>query len=203
MQQKFLFGVSAAFFSDVSQQSKTEHGSEHEMKNAYLYHRASARRHLNTTNKIMKKVLDPKKIEAGSKKSHEPRLLGSIVEEMLQGWNRNTELSVDLKTILRSDRKMKVGKEYQGVLRCDSEASIEDFRCRDAHYTFTETLPHSAGKRNPHVFDGQYITITRRSDGNLRLNFKELKVDKHFSVYRYALGVFNELMWALEDLVEK
>ena len=203
MQQKFLFGVSAAFFSDVSQQSKTEHGSEHEMKNAYLYHRASARRHLNTTNKIMKKVLDPKKIEAGSKKSHEPRLLGSIVEEMLQGWNRNTELSVDLKTILRSDLKMKVGKEYQGVLRCDSEASIEDFRCRDAHYTFTETLPHSAGKRNPHVFDGQYITITRRSDGNLRLNFKELKVDKHFSVYRYALGVFNELMWALEDLVEK
>lgn len=151
----------------------------------------------------MKKVLDPKKIEAGSKKSHEPRLLGSIVEEMLQGWNRNTELSVDLKTILRSDRKMKVGKEYQGVLRCDSEASIEDFRCRDAHYTFTETLPHSAGKRNPHVFDGFFITVTRRDNGRLRLNFKELKVDKDFSVYRYALGVFNELMWALEDLVEK
>ena len=120
-----------------------------------------------------------------------------------QGWHTNTDLGCDVKTILRSDRKMKVGKEYQGVLRCDSEASIEDFRCRDAHYTFTETLPHSAGKRNPHVFDGQYITITRRDDGSLRLNFKELKVDKHFSVYRYALGVFNELMWALEDLVEK
>ena len=33
----------------------------------------------------MKKVLDPKKVEAGSKKSKEPRLLGSIVEEMLHG----------------------------------------------------------------------------------------------------------------------
>ena len=120
-----------------------------------------------------------------------------------QGWHTNTDLGCDVKTILRSDRKMKVGKEYQGVLRCDSEASIEDFRCRDAHYTFTETLPHSAGKRNPHVFDGFFITVTRRDDGSLRLNFKELKVDKHFSVYRYALGVFNELMWALEDLVEK
>ena len=30
-----------------------------------------------------------------------------------------------------------------------------------------------------------------------------MKVRKDFSVYRYALGVFNELMWALEDLIEK
>ena len=111
-------------------------------------------------------------------------------------------MAVDLKTILRSDRSMKTGKEYQGVLRRDQDASIEDFRCRDAHFTFVETLPQSAGKRNPHVFNGQYITVTRRDDGSLRLNFKPMKVDKDFSVYRYALGVFNELMWALEDLVE-
>ena len=32
-------GVSAAFFLDVSQQSKTEHGSEHEMKFAFLCRR--------------------------------------------------------------------------------------------------------------------------------------------------------------------
>ena len=142
-------------------------------------------------------------IKAGSKRSNEPRLAGSIIEEMLQGWNRNTELAVDLKTILRSDRSMKTGKEYQGVLRRDQDASIEDFRCRDAHFTFVETLPQSAGKRNPHVFNGQYITVTRRDDGSLRPNFKPMKVDKDFNVYRYALGVFNELMWALEDLVEK
>jgi len=48
LQQEFQIGVSAAFFSDVSQQSKTEHGSEHEMKNACLYHRACARRQMNT-----------------------------------------------------------------------------------------------------------------------------------------------------------
>jgi len=51
LQQKFLIGVSAAFFLDVSQQSKTEHGSGHEMKYAYLCHRVSARGHFNTTNK--------------------------------------------------------------------------------------------------------------------------------------------------------
>jgi hypothetical protein len=52
-------------------------------------------------------------------------------------------------------------------------------------------------------FDGKYITVTRRDDGTLRPNFKPMKVDRDFSVYRYALGVFNELMWALEDLIEK
>ena len=35
LQQKFLSGVSAAFFLDVSQQSKTEHGSAHEMNIAF------------------------------------------------------------------------------------------------------------------------------------------------------------------------
>ena len=135
--------------------------------------------------------------------SKKPRLAGSIVLDMLQGWNRNTDLCVDLKTILRSDTSMRTGKEYQGVLRRDSDAEIEDFRCRDAHYTFIETLPQSAGKRNPHVFEGKYITVTRRDDGSLRQNFKALKIDEDFSVYRYALGVFNELMWALEDLVER
>ena len=57
--------------------------------------------------------------------------------------------------------------------------------------------------RNPHVFSGEYITVTRRDDGSLCPNFKPMKVNEDFSVYRYALGVFNELMWALEDLVEK
>ena len=141
-------------------------------------------------------------IKAGSKRQKEPRLVGSIVKEMLQGWNRNTDLAVDLKTVLHSDTSLKTGQEYQGVLRRDQDASIEDFRCRDAHYTFIETVPRIAGKRNPHVFDGKYITVTRRDDGSLRPNFKPMKVDKDFSVYRYALGVFNELMWALEGLVE-
>ena len=120
-----------------------------------------------------------------------------------KGWNRNTDLAVDLKTLLRSDRSMKVGKEYQGVLRRDQDASIDDFRCRDAHYTFVETLPQKDGKRNPHVFRGKYITVTRREDGTLRPNFRPMKVGKDFSTYRYALGVFNELMWALEGLVEE
>ena len=173
----------------------------------------------------MKKVLDPKKVEAGSKKSHEPRLLGSIVEEMLhgnsplavgyrqyiaslengeveeQGWHTNTELGCDVKTILRSDRKMKVGKEYQGIFRLDMEGIADEFLCRDPHFTFVETVPQKGAKRNPHVFNGKYITITRRPDGTLRPNFKPMPAG--MSVDNYAFEVYRELRGALKGLVEK
>ena len=71
-----------------------------------------------------------------------------------------------------------------------------------AFYTFVETLPWTS-KRNPHVFRGKYITITRQDNGTLRLNFRPVKMDGDFSPVRFALGVSNELMWALEGLVEE
>ena len=116
-----------------------------------------------------------------------------------QGWNKNTELCVNLKTLLRSDKRMKVGKDYQGVLRRDVEC--EEFNYDD-HFTFVETLPPTADKRNPHVYEGDYITITRRDDGSYRPNFKPMKVDKDFTVAKYATGVANELLWALEGLIK-
>jgi hypothetical protein len=98
---------------------------------------------------------------------------------------------------------MKVGKEYQGVLRLDSEGIADEFLCRDPHFTFTETVPQKAGKRNPHVFDGRYITVTRRGDRSLRLNFKELPAVADFNLERYALGVYNEICLALGGLIEE
>ena len=175
----------------------------------------------------MKKVLDPQKAEAGSKKSNEPRLLGSIVEEMLhgnsplavgyrqyiaslengedeeQGWHTNTELGCDVKTILRSDVRMVVGKEYQGIFRLDSEGIADEFLCRDPHFTFVEAVRQKGAKRNPRVFAGKYITITRRDDGTLRPNFKPMKVGADFNLERFALGVYNELCMALYGLVEE
>ena len=119
------------------------------------------------------------------------------------GWHTNTDLGCDIKTLLRSDMRMKVGKDYQGVLKLDTDTIADEFLCRDPHYTFTETVPSTAGKRNPHIFDGKYITVTRRDDGSLRLNFKELKMGAGFKVERFALGVYNELCMALEGLIEE
>ena len=107
----------------------------------------------------------------------------------LNGWNTNTDLGCDIKTILHSDRKMKVGKDYQGVLKLDQEGTIDEFLSRDPHYTFIETLPWSM-KRNPKVFNGKYISVTRQDDGTYRLNFKPLKVGDGFSVERYTFGVY-------------
>ncbi len=115
-------------------------------------------------------------------------------------WNNNTHLCVNLKTQLRSDRYAKTGQSYQGVLRRD--VFCEEF-CYEDHFTFTETLPQPAQKRNPHVYNGQYITVTRHADGTYRPNLKPMKVDKDFSVAKYASGVANELLWALEGLVGK
>ena len=128
--------------------------------------------------------------------------MGSIVKDVLQGWNRSTELCCDVKTILHSDRTLKTGKDYQGVLRRDHGADIDEFRCRDAHYTFIETLPWTA-KRNPRVYKGKFITITRRDDGTLKPNFKPVKMDEMFNVDNYAFEVYRELRQALTGLVEE
>ena len=58
-------------------------------------------------------------------------------------------------------------------------------------------------RRNPRVFNGEYITLTRRDDGSLRPNFKPMKTGSDFNIHEYALGVANELRIALEGLLEE
>lgn len=167
----------------------------------------------------MSKVLI-QNFQACSEQKSEHRLLGSIVDEMLHGnsplaigyrqyiavqesaaeadesgWNRNTDLCMDVKTFLREDRITRVGKDYPGVLRRNS----------DDHYSFVETVPttSAASKRNPHVFNGTYITVTRRGDGSYHPNFKPMRVDADFTIEGYAYGVAKELIKALNGLVEE
>jgi hypothetical protein len=179
------------------------------------YCRWSAELNLSAQSKVKKY----NKTRAGSEVQYGPRKLGEILQDYLensneplavayrerttdsekQGWNPNTHLSVDLKTLLRSDSKMKAGKDYQGVLKRDVE--IDEFHW-DEHFTFVETLPWTS-KRNPRVYNGKFISVTRQDDGSLRPNFKPLKIGEDFSLERYALGVYNELSIALGGLVEE
>lgn len=110
-----------------------------------------------------------------------------------EGWNRNTDLCCDVKTFLRNDRTTKIGKDYPGVLTRDEEN----------HYSFVETLPSTDGKRNPHVFEGEFITLTRKDDGTYRPNFRPIKKEAGWSVDGYANGVANEIRKALKGLVEE
>ena len=59
------------------------------------------------------------------------------------------------------------------------------------------------GKKVKRQTVGQFITVTRRDDGSLRLNFKHLQTGADFSIGRYAAGVCNEIIKALVGLVEE
>ena len=124
-------------------------------------------------------------------------------ENKEQVWNRNTEFCVDVKTILHSDRIARTGKGYRGVLRRDAPSEDNGYDFDYIHFTFTETRPTGGCKRNPHVFEGKYVTVTLKDDGTLRPNFRPLKVGKGFSVGAYAIGVCRELYQALKGLVEE
>ena len=120
-----------------------------------------------------------------------------------EGWHRNTEFACDLKTILSSETRMKTGREYRGVLKRDSDTIVDEFLYRDPHYTFIETLPPAASRRNPRLFDGKHITLTRGTDGSIRLYFKKMRTNTDFTVDGYAFEVANEIRQALKGLVEE
>jgi len=68
------------------------------------------------------------------------------------------------------------------------------------HFSFVETHPATA-KRNPQLFKGRFITVTRWDDGSLHPNFRPMP--ENMSVSNYAFEVYRELYKALKGLVEK
>ena len=166
--------------------------------------------------------------QAGSKKTDGPRLIGDILAEMFSsnsplakairqsvashkyadaegkaaaagnsGWFRNTELCSDIKTYLCFDRIAKIGKVYKGLLRRDSDDHFSFLECR-------RSANANAIIRNPHVFEGKYINVTRRmKDGHIRFNFKEVDFGSRFNPMSFAIGVMKEIIMAFKCLGEE
>ena len=113
------------------------------------------------------------------------------------GWFFNTELCSDIKTYLCFDRIAKIGKVYKGLLRRDSDDHFSFFECRCS-------ASANAIIRNPHVFEGKYINVTRRlMDGHIRFNFKEVDFGGRFNPMGYAIGVMKEIIMAFKCLGEE
>ena len=113
------------------------------------------------------------------------------------GWFRNTELCSDIKTYLCFDRIAKIGKVYKGLLRRDSDDHFSFLECR-------RSANANANIRNPHVFEGKYINVTRRmKDGHIRFNFKEVDFGGRFNPMSYAIGVMKEIIMAFKCLGEE
>lgn len=140
-----------------------------------------------------------------------PRLVGQILHNYFEssdesmavayreqlanakGWHKNTDLCVDVKTILRSNRIAELGKAYKGILAHDAEC----------HYSFVETTSTEHRKRNPHVFVGNVFTVTRRDNGTYRPNLREVIITDGFDVDEYADNVASEIRNGLKGLVEE
>lgn len=106
----------------------------------------------------------------------------------------NTEICVDLKLVTCQPGATRLGTNLKGSLTKDE----------DYHYTFIEDASERKDyPRNPHVFIGRFITITRWKDGSLHPNFRPMPMGKNFNVDNYAIGVCNELRQALKGLGEK
>lgn len=88
---------------------------------------------------------------------------------------------------------MPVGAYLNGIIAHDKED----------RYVFTEMPLQAARRRNPRVFDGEFITVTVWDDGSLHPNFKAMKMDEGFSISGYAIGVYFELFEALKSLIEE
>lgn len=102
----------------------------------------------------------------------------------------NTDLCMDVKTILRTDRVTRIGKNYKGVLMRDGED----------HYTFLESHP-ATQKRNPHIYMGKYINVSRAVDGTLYPTFNRPRYTKDFTFQDFCREAAEELI-VVTGLVE-
>jgi hypothetical protein len=97
-----------------------------------------------------------------------------------------TELCVDLKTILTSDRKAKRFKDYRGVLTRDGRE----------HFTFLEEAPErKATKHNPCVYKGYTINVHRRDDGIIYPTFRQPQYTRFYTFKDFCREAAEELLF--------
>ena len=101
--------------------------------------------------------------------------------------NKNLELCVDLKTVLQNDAQVAEGKCYNGTLS----------RTDDDHYLFEESVTTSRQRRNPKVYEGQYLSMVHKEDGRYQYHFKSMPDLTRIDRDALALGIYREVVAAL------
>ena len=99
---------------------------------------------------------------------------------------KNTNLCIDLKTVMQNDSILVKGHCYNGILTRDSET----------HYRFEETIRKGRRPRNPKLFDGKHISMVRKSNGKYQIHMKAMgeKLDRE----KFALEIYSEVVSALK-----
>lgn len=99
---------------------------------------------------------------------------------------KNTNLCIDLKTVMQNDSILVKGHCYNGILTRDSET----------HYRFEETIRKGRRPRNPKLYDGKHISMVRKSNGKYQIHMKAMgeKLDRE----KFALEIYSEVVSALK-----
>ena len=99
---------------------------------------------------------------------------------------KNTNLCVDLKTVMQKDALLVEGQCYNGILTRDS----------DTHYRFEEAIRKGRRPRNPKLFDGKHISMVRKSNGRYQIHMKAMgeKLDRE----NFAFEIYREVVSALK-----
>lgn len=103
---------------------------------------------------------------------------------------KNTNLCVDLKTIMQNDALLVEGQCYTGVLTRDSEA----------HFRFEESIRKGRAPLNPKLFDGEYVSMVRMQNGKYQFHFKTINLTHDLDRQALAYKVYSELTDALNIL---
>jgi len=107
------------------------------------------------------------------------------------GWQKNTELCMDVTTLLHEDRAMQPGKEYLGVLRKDVES--DEYRY-DEHMTFVEVERQKGEKRNLQLYKGLCVNVNQQNDGRKYLSFNRPRFTEDFTFKHFCLMAAEELL---------
>ncbi len=107
--------------------------------------------------------------------------------------NFNTELCVDLKTILRSDRRAKMRKDYTGVLTRDGRE----------HFTFIEeAFKRKTCRRYPNIYKGACINVHQKPDGTLYPTFRMPEYTRFYTFKDFCREAAEELL-LIDGLLEE
>ena len=99
----------------------------------------------------------------------------------------NLLLCTNLKTVMQHETLLREGQSYNGVL------SLID----DDWYLFEESVRRSRPALNPKLFEGLYLSLTKRKDGRYYVNMKSIDRDELADPTRLAAAVYRELLQAL------
>lgn len=167
----------------------------------------------------MKKKRTVLRVKQQTEQTQEPRLMNDIINDLLNGqapfararrqrtgraWTENmrtesagavrawtgfypnTELGVDLKLVTQEQGRMELGEYLDGMITRDGEN----------HFTFVEnaTEQRKAERRNPSIYEGQWINVKRRADGTVYPTFKRTKGIGAGKLGDYAVSTTCELL---------